>query len=161
LRRGLEYDDGGVIVQIAQARQTLKKSRMRSAIISILVTMAGAAAASHSVWDGVFSKEQAGRGQTAYNSKCARCHGDALLGGEDAPPLVDQDFLKKWNGQSVGRLVELIRTTMPSDGPGKLSRQQSTDMAAYLLSANGFPEGKSDMPADAEALNEILLSAKK
>jgi mono/diheme cytochrome c family protein len=46
------------------------------------------------VWDGVYSKPQAGRGQTAYNSKCARCHGDALLGGENSPALVDQDFLK-------------------------------------------------------------------
>jgi|ERR1017187_805863 mono/diheme cytochrome c family protein len=134
---------------------------MRFAMSTVLVVMAGAAAASHSVWDGVYSKEQAGRGQTAYNSKCARCHGEALLGGEDSPALVDRDFLEKWNGKSVGSLVELIRTTMPSDGPGKLSRQQSTDIAAYLLSANGFPAGNSDLISDADALNEILLQAKK
>jgi len=141
---------------------------MRSAIVRILGAMlvpmlvaAGGAAASHSVWDGVYSKEQAGRGQTAYNSKCARCHGDALLGGEDSPPLADQDFLEKWNGKSVGHLVELIRTTMPSDGPGKLSRRQSADIVAYVLSANGFPAGKSDMPTETEALEEILLTAKK
>jgi mono/diheme cytochrome c family protein len=119
-----------------------------------------AAAASRSVWDGVYSKEQAGRGQTAYNSKCARCHGEALLGGEDSPPLVDKDFLEKWNGKSVGNLVELTRKTMPADGPGKLSRKECIDIVAYLLSANGFPAGSGDMTADASVLDEIVFQPK-
>jgi mono/diheme cytochrome c family protein len=119
-----------------------------------------AASATRSVWDGVYSKEQATRGQTAYNSKCARCHGEALLGGEDSPPLVDKDFLEKWNGKSVGSLVELTRKTMPADGPGKLSRQQTTDIVAYLLSANGFPAGAGDLPSDAAVLEEIVFREK-
>jgi mono/diheme cytochrome c family protein len=126
----------------------------------LLILAAAAVAASRSVWDGVYSREQASRGQTAYNSKCARCHGDALLGGEDSPPLVDKDFLERWNGKSVGSLVELTRGTMPSDGPGKVSRQQCTDIIAYLLGANGFPAGKSDLESDAAALNEIVFQSK-
>ena len=126
----------------------------------LLILAAAAVAASRSVWDGVYSREQASRGQTAYNSKCARCHGDALLGGEDSPPLVDKDFLERWNGKSVGSLVELTRGTMPSDGPGKVSRQQCTDIIAYLLGANGFPAGKSDLETDAAALNEIVFQSK-
>ena len=102
----------------------------------VLVTLLMlAAVATRSVWDGVYSKEQAGRGQAAYNSKCAGCHGEALLGGEDSPPLVDKDFLDKWNGRSVGDLVELTRKTMPADGPGKLSRQQCT--GAQITSWDG------------------------
>jgi len=58
-------------------------------------------------------------------------------------------------------LVELIRTTMPSDGPGRLSRQQSTDLAAYLLSANNFPAGDSDLPVETDAQSDILFQAKK
>jgi mono/diheme cytochrome c family protein len=119
-----------------------------------------AAVASRSVWDGVYSKEQAGRGHTAYNSKCARCHGEALLGGEDSPPLVDRDFLEKWNGKSVGALVEFTRKTMPSDGPGKMSRQQCADIVAYLLDANGFPAGASDLGSDAAILDEIVFKPK-
>ena len=126
----------------------------------LLILAAAAVAGSRSVWDGVYSREQASRGQTAYNSKCARCHGDALLGGEDSPPLVDKDFLERWNGKSVGSLVELTRGTMPSDGPGKVSRQQCTDIIAYLLGANGFPAGKSDLESDAAALNEIVFQSK-
>jgi cytochrome c len=61
----------------------------------------------------------------------------------------------------VGALVELIRTTMPSDGPGRLSRQQCTDIAAYLLSANNFPAGDGDLAAEPDAQNDILFQAKK
>ena len=127
----------------------------------VLLTLAAASAASRSVWDGVYSADQAGRGQTAYNSKCARCHGEALLGGENSPALVDQDFLEKWHGRSVGALVELIRKTMPSDGPGKLSRQQCTDIGAYVLSSNGFPAGKSELTSDAAVLDEIVFQSKQ
>jgi mono/diheme cytochrome c family protein len=130
-------------------------------VISPMLLAVAAGAAAHSVWDGVYSKQQADRGQTGYNSKCARCHGDALLGGENSPPLVDREFLEKWNGKSVGSLVELIRTTMPSDGPGRLSRQQCADLAAYLLSANSFPAGDKELATGDDALNEILIQAKK
>ena len=135
---------------------------MRSVTILILAIAAGAAgAASRSVWDGVYSKEQAGRGHAAYNSLCARCHGEALLGGEDSPALVDKDFLEKWYGKSVGSLVELTHKTMPSDGPGKVSRQKCADIVAFLLSANSFPAGDSDLPTGADALDAIAIQAKK
>ena len=126
-----------------------------------LAVVALAIPASHSVWDGVFSKEQAGRGKTAYNAQCARCHGEALLGGENSPTLVDQEFLEKWNGKSVGALVDFTRKTMPSDGPGKVSRRQCTDIIAYLLSANGFPAGKTELEPDPAVLDEILIQTKQ
>jgi hypothetical protein len=62
---------------------------------------------------------------------------------------VDRDFLDKWNGKSVGTLVELTRKTMPSDGPGKLSRRQCVDIVSYVLSANGFPAGNAELESDA------------
>ena len=117
-------------------------------------------AAPHSVWEGVYSPEQLTRGKKAFNSQCARCHGENLLGGEEAPMLVEADFLNKWKGKSVGSLIDQTRKTMPSDGPGKLTRQQCIDITAYLLSANGFPAGKSDLPTDPDSLNLILIQPK-
>lgn len=114
-----------------------------------------------SVWTGVYSAEQSARGKKAYDTECARCHGDALLGGEDSPPLVDQDFLKGWYGKPVSRLVDQTRRTMPSDGPGRLSRQLCTDIVAYLLNANGFPAGKTDLSNDAAVQKQITIEAKK
>ena len=35
--------------------------------------------------DGVYSEEQAGRGKVARESRCATCHGDALLGRRGPP----------------------------------------------------------------------------
>ena len=90
-----------------------------------------------------------------------RCHGDALLGGDDAPPLVDKEFLKKWEGKSVASLVELTRKEMPSDGPGKLSRKQCTDITAYVLSVNDLPTGQSELVPDPDALNGILIRSEK
>lgn len=116
---------------------------------------------SKTVWDGVYTAEQAARGKTAYNTHCARCHGEKLMGNDDATPLVEKKFLEKWYGKSVGELVELTRKEMPSDGPGKLTRKQCTDMTAYLLSANGFPAGKTEMAAELDALNSILIQPKK
>jgi len=116
---------------------------------------------SRSVWDGVYSDAQVARGKKAYNSLCARCHGEALLGNDDAPQLVDADFLDKWNGKSVGSLVVYTQKKMPTDGPGKLSRKQCTDVTAYVLNANGFPSGQSDLAPDLDVLNGILIQEKK
>lgn len=130
-------------------------------LIAATVAMAAETVSSRSAWDGVYSQGQSDRGKKAYNSQCARCHGETLGGGEDSPALVDQDFLKNWNGKSVGRLVEYTREEMPSDGPGKLSRKQCTDIIAFLLGANGFPAGERELEPDVELMNQIQITPKK
>ena len=127
--------------------------------LSIVTTAASAtpAQAPASARDGVFSKEQVERGRTAYNAQCARCHGETLGGGENSPALVDEGFFKVWDGKSVGELVEYTRKTMPSDGPGTVSRRRCIDIAAYLLSANGFPAGDREFPTELDALNRITI----
>ena len=49
--------------------------------VAAFFSMAVLAAAEPSVWDGVFTAEQARRGETAYLSACASCHGTGLEGG--------------------------------------------------------------------------------
>jgi mono/diheme cytochrome c family protein len=120
-----------------------------------------AAAAPHSVLDGIYSNDQVARGEKAYLSTCARCHGENLLGNDDAPALVDKDFLDHWYGKPLGKLVDLTWEKMPSDAPGRLNRRESTDITTYLLSQNGYPAGKSDLVTDAKVLNGILIEAKK
>src|SRR3954462_10005482 len=91
-----------------------------------------------SVFDGVYAKEQATRGEALYKQHCASCHGPALEGIEMAPALAGPEFLDKWAGQTVGDLFERIRTTMPMDKPGRLSREVDVDITAYMLSVNKF-----------------------
>src|ERR1700724_2948108 len=109
-------------------------SLSRVSILLFLVSLA-AATVSRSVWDGVYTKEQAGRGQTVYREECMKCHAENLMGGEAGPALVGDEFLPKWNGKTVGDLCQLIRKTMPSDDPGNLSTGQYSDVVAYILSA--------------------------
>ena len=50
--------------------------RFRLLILVILtVALAAVAQTSRSVWDGVYTQEQANRGKTAYAEQCATCHG--------------------------------------------------------------------------------------
>src|SRR5215469_13009537 len=92
-----------------------------------------------SVWDGVYTDDQAKKGAGAYAEQCASCHGDQLTGGEMAPPLAGGEFLSNWNGLSVGDLFERVRTGMPPGNPGKVSRETKVDIVAYMLAFNKFP----------------------
>jgi mono/diheme cytochrome c family protein len=113
------------------------------------------------VWDGVYSSAQVARGKTAYANLCARCHGETLLGNDDAVPLVGAEFVKRWEGKSIGAMVDLTQKDMPTDGPGKLTRRQVTDVTVFVLNANGYPAGQNEMPAELETLNAILIQPKK
>ena len=131
--------------------------------IGIAMALAGVCAtqAQKSVWDGIYSAEQAKRGQERYNSLCASCHGSMLEGGESAPPLAGGEFLSNWGGLTVGELFDRTRSTMPQSKPGSMSRETNAEILAYIFSANQFPSGKMDMPQASEVLKEIKIEAAK
>jgi mono/diheme cytochrome c family protein len=120
-----------------------------------------AAQTAHSVWDGIYTEAQATRGQAVYSDQCASCHGLALNGGESAPPLTGGEFLSNWNGLTVGDLFDRIRTSMPADRPGSLTRQKAADVLAHILSVNQFPAGKTELDTRSEYLKQISLEAQK
>jgi S-disulfanyl-L-cysteine oxidoreductase SoxD len=129
----------------------------------MVLCLAGAALAqqSASVWDGVYTAEQADRGKALYGKECGSCHGATLDGSGAAPALAGADFKSNWNGQSAGDLFDKIQTTMPADQPGKLSREQTSDILAFLLASNEFPAGQKPLPSDATALAKIKFEAAK
>jgi len=114
-----------------------------------------------SVWDGVYTAEQADRGQPLYRKECASCHGDQLTGGEAAPPLAGGVFLSNWNGLTVGDLFERIRKTMPQSKPGKLPRTTIADVTAFMLKVNEFPAGKEELSTKPEMLSQIQIESTK
>jgi S-disulfanyl-L-cysteine oxidoreductase SoxD len=134
----------------------MKKTIWILALSPIAVVLA--APASRSIWDGVFSTEQAARGKKAYGSQCADCHGEELEGdGKKSPALKGADFLKNWRNKSVHRLIDTTWRTMPPEDPRTLSRDLCTDVAAYILAENGYPAGKSALAANAPDLRTIIL----
>jgi len=69
------------------------------------------------------------------------------------------EFLANWNGLTVGDLFERIRTTMPASRPGSVSREQNSEVLAFILSANQFPAGSAELPRQTEALKQIRLES--
>src|SRR5438105_8051005 len=93
---------------------------------SFCLLRAQEASETRSVWDGVYTEEQAKRGEEVYRKECAACHGDMLTGGESAPPLTGGAFQANWNGLTLGDLFDRIRKTMPLSKPGRLRSEEHT-----------------------------------
>jgi mono/diheme cytochrome c family protein len=113
-----------------------------------------------SVWDSVYSQDQAARGREKYTQVCSPCHQSDLSGSDQAPSLAGGEFLDRWDGQSVGDLADRIRLTMPQDDIGSLNIQMSADITAYLLQANSFPAGQEELKADRTALKAVMIKRK-
>ena len=125
------------------------------------VMLAGSVVAAHAqpsrtVADGVYSDEQAARGQQVYQDQCAICHGEPLEGSV-GPPLAGDRFLPYWSARPLLDLVDKIHNTMPLRAPEPLSRQESVDLTAYVLQAGGFPAGQAGLTE--AALAGIALPA--
>lgn len=99
--------------------------------------------------DGVYSEEQAERGEEVFDWVCSECHLPAEFKG----------IIEEWAGSSAFDAYEQIRTTMPEDSPGSLRNQEYADVLAYILDLNGVPAGTTELSAEAEALRDIRVAA--
>ena len=111
-----------------------------------------AAAASVSTLSGVYSKDQASRGEKTYEAKCTACHAPSVHTGEA--------FTRAWETRTAYDLFELIRTTMPNDDPGSLSREQYGEIVAYLFKLNDFPAGRRPLPTENEGLKQVKIESR-
>jgi quinoprotein glucose dehydrogenase len=141
---------------------------MRSLTIILPLTaamaLAGAALAQDagkSVWQGVFTAEQADRGAGVYAQRCGACHGAALNGTGEAPALIGGEFVSHWDTMTVGDLYDRVRTTMPQNDPQSLTREEYADVLAFLLQNNGFPTGAKPLDRRSEVLATIGITAEK
>ena len=144
-------------------RTSLGPARSRTPLQSGFFTGSSAVSAqqSQSVWDGIYTQEQAKRGEPLYSQACAGCHGSDLAGAEMAPPLAGGQFTSNWDTLSVGDLFERIRVSMPADNPGGLTRQQYADILAFVFSKGDFPAGKTEVSTKTEVLTQIKFEASK
>jgi mono/diheme cytochrome c family protein len=122
---------------------------------------AAAGGGNKTVWDGVFSKEQADRGAATYKASCSECHGNDLAGDGFAPALTGAEFMGNWNDLTVGDLFERIRISMPPSNPGSVTPQQKADIVAHLMNQNKFPAGTGQLEPKTEALKLIKIEMKK
>ena len=108
---------------------------------------------------GVFTEEQAKKGEAAYQRLCASCHGADLHSTEpEAPDLTDGAFKFGWQGKTMAERFETIRKTMPPRKEGSLDDQTYLDIVTYILRFNNVPAGKQMLQPDINMLKQIVVS---
>jgi len=117
--------------------------------------------ATRTVWDGVYTEEQAKRGQELYAQECSSCHAADFSGNDEASALSGATFLANWSGLTVGDLSERVRISMPPNKKGKLNRQQIADILTYIFKGNSFPAGKTELDPKLEVLKQIRIEGTK
>lgn len=108
------------------------------------------------VWDGVYTKEQAARGKGEYDDTCAGCHSTG-----EGPALVGEAFMRRWFEDNLNAPFTKMRTQMPLDAPGTLPDNVYVDVISFLLAASGFPAGADELRPDPELLASIFVVEKE
>lgn len=126
--------------------------------IGVVATQAATAQEGRTVWDGIYTEQQATRGETVYQAECTFCHLDDLQGDAFATPLIEDAFTVRWVGARVDDLLTVVQVTMPADRPNTLPDQAVADVVAFLLKMNEYPAGEQELPARPTALGDVIFT---
>ena len=108
--------------------------------------------AKKSTLDGVYTEEQARRGEQVYENICAECHSQ----DEFMEPLMES-----WMGAPISMLFFEITDLMPEDSPGSLEPGEYADVLAYIFELNGLPPGQAELEPSEEVLKQIILERRE
>jgi alcohol dehydrogenase (cytochrome c) len=110
----------------------------------------------------VYSSAQVERGKAAYAGAggCFACHGPDLGGGEFGPPLRGVNFRNRWAGATMAELFDQLKQ-MPPGGGANLGDSMHADLAALILSENGFAAGPTAFPTDRTALQAMAMPGER
>jgi mono/diheme cytochrome c family protein len=135
-----------------QVNSVLRFQTLFSAVLFCLTVSTAAAD------DGLYSAAQAARGEETYQQHCALCHG-ARLQGTPAAPLTGEAFRGRWEDgkHTLDDLYYIIRSLMPNNAPGSLSKVQYADVVAYILKVNNYPAGEAELVPNAAAMKAAIL----
>lgn len=120
--------------------------------------------------DGFYTEDQAQRGRALFLGNCAHCHtasrpseaelksprGVALGQQRRLWPLVGEGLPQRW-----GRVSSVFLKTskaMPADAPRPLPPQDSADIVAFLLQANGLPAAREPLTPDLGIMRNMTLN---
>jgi mono/diheme cytochrome c family protein len=131
-------------------------------IAAVVATAAGAvpavagaqtAPAKNTLWDGLYTDDQASRGDAVFSTTCANCH---TLDSQGNRPLSGKKFWDSYTQKTVGDLFTFIQKNMPNGNPGSLSEKTYADLLALILKSNGIPAGTTDLVPSAVAAIPII-----
>src|SRR5262245_18187069 len=76
------------------------------------------------VLDGVYTQDQAARGEELFAANCARCHEGFC---PDGPPLVGPLFIERWRDDNLAPLLNFM-TGLPRVLGGVLNQSEYVDV---------------------------------
>jgi S-disulfanyl-L-cysteine oxidoreductase SoxD len=98
---------------------------------------------------GVYTAEQALRGEQTYMAVCVSCH--------PAGTYKTELFKTNWKGRALAELFDQVREKMPKNDPASLTPGEYAQVVAYLLKINGVPPGDVELAPESEALKKIRI----
>jgi len=105
----------------------------------LIVLLAGASwAQTKTVWDGVYTAEQAARGKVPFDQYCRVCHRGGFEG---------QGFIERWRENTLSGFFDFMSVNMPRTAPATRTESEYLDMAAYIMSNNNIPAGDQELTA--------------
>jgi mono/diheme cytochrome c family protein len=107
------------------------------------------------VWDGVYTSDQAERAVATFGSTCSRCH-TLTADGSGNRPLTGDKFWEGFTQKTVGDLLKFVSTNMPNGQGGSLSAGTYNDLVALILKSNGFPAGSTELAPETIATVQII-----
>ena len=97
------------------------------------------------VWDGVYTADQAARGQDTFDANCRGCHNrEADLAGGEAHALKGEVFFDRWREDHLQSLLNKMKASMPP-ARARLAEDQYVDIISFLLRENAFPSGTQEL----------------
>jgi mono/diheme cytochrome c family protein len=111
---------------------------------------------SKTVWDGVYTEQQAARGSASFAGNCTRCHAADVNGGDDGKNLAGKAFWDSFRESTVDRLLDYVSRNMPNGAGGSLSAATYADLVAYILSRNDLPSGPNELTKESAAGVQII-----
>jgi mono/diheme cytochrome c family protein len=113
-----------------------------------------ATAQTKSVWDGVYTQQQAARGATSFTTHCARCH--SAEPNDEKKPVAGKAFWQSYRESTVDQLLDYISRNMPNGAGGTLEASTYADLVAFILSRNDLPSGAAELTKQSAAGVQII-----
>ena len=112
-------------------------------------------------WDGVYTEEQAKRGETLYAEKCSQLPRARHERRRNGARLDGRRVHVELERPVAGRPLRAHAHLDAAERPGSLSRQENADILAFMLNKGNYPPGQTELPTQTEVLNRIKFVAVK
>ncbi|MDP3862592.1 MAG: cytochrome c [Phaeovulum sp.] len=115
---------------------------LSATVFTVALVLVAALPAKLAAAEQLFTETQAARGERAFLTNCAGCHGYSMI----------SIFARYRNAFDY---FGVISTSMPWEDAGALPIQDYIDIVAYMMRENGYASGGAELPPDRAVLEQI------